>query len=592
MFEGKESDAIAWYGVVLRVGDGDVFIAKPAPKGRQRSQSSAHFEAAADLTLPDADALDLNSNDDALQLYLDRALGMAEGTTVVRAGRTTQPFQPNLGHAKHYLFLNQNTVANRNLLFWRQDEPFLPQHIKDTLPYFLGAIEEERIQLERDLRRAQKELRRAERRLRDAERLAGDVEAESQLLLAEAAEVGLFKGDPSEVEDADAVLRSLGPVTDVLSAPDEDQIDGLRRQARARREDAQNVQREIRDTEAFMARGEGFQSEAEEQARRLEAVDVFASRSSDSATCPVCTSTLATPTPDTEAMNASLQWLRQSLDGVAQEKPRVESQLAALRDRRDEIRDDIRRTEAQIRALLAEAAATRALASDRDRAIRVAARIEYYLEKNAQVAEDADLHRAIEDATRQVEELEAQLDPDAVEEDLASILSVLSARMTRIASDLQLGNAGAPHRLDVKNLTVVADTEEKAIPMHRMGSAHNWLGCHIIAFLALHEYFVRRSRPVPGFLVLDQPSQVYFPSKDEYEALDGATPVEDTNGDLVSVQRMFDVLFDAVARLAPQFQIIVLEHANLDDERYQNALVEPPWTGGRALVPTHWIDQG
>ena len=73
VFEGKESDAIAWYGVVLRVGDGDVFIAKPAPKGRQRSQSSAHFEAAADLTLPDADALDLNSNDDALQLYLDRA---------------------------------------------------------------------------------------------------------------------------------------------------------------------------------------------------------------------------------------------------------------------------------------------------------------------------------------------------------------------------------------------------------------------------------------------------------------------------------------------------------------------------------------
>lgn len=84
---------------------------------------------------------------------------------------------------------------------------------------------------------------------------------------------------------------------------------------------------------------------------------------------------------------------------------------------------------------------------------------------------------------------------------------------------------------------------------------------------------------------------MYFPSKAEYEALDGATVVGDTNGDLIAVQRLFNVLFDAVDRLTPRLQIIVLEHANLDDERYQNALVEPPWTSGRALIPTHWINQ-
>lgn len=590
VFEGPESDAVAWYGVVLRVGEGDVFIAKPAPRGRARSQSRAHFEASADLTLPDADDLSANSNDEAVRLYLDRALGMAEGETVVREGRTTTPFQPNLSHTKHYLFLNQNTVANRNLLFWRQDEQFVPQHIKDTIPYFLGAIEEERLQLERDLRQARKDLRRAERRLQMAQRLAGDVEAESQRLLTEAAEVGLFDGDPGDVADAAERLRSLRAIPDVPGETEEDRVDALRREVRARREEAREVQREIQDTEAFLARGEGFQAEAEEQARRLEAVDVFGSRGSDTRTCPVCTSELETPTPEAEAMEASLQRLRQSLDGVAQERPRVEAQLLALRDQRDAIYDEVRRQEAQIRALIDEAEAARRLVSDRERAIRVAARVEYYLEKNAEVEEGAELQRDVEEALERVGGLEAELDPDAVDDALASILSRISARMTQFAQDLDLGNAGAPHRLDVKHLTVVADTDDRAIPMNRMGSAHNWLGCHVITFLALHEYFVRRRRPVPGFLVLDQPSQVYFPSRDEYEALDGATSVTETNGDLVAVQRLFDVLFDACERLAPAFQILVLEHANLDDDRYQNALVEPPWTGGRALVPTEWFE--
>jgi Protein of unknown function (DUF3732) len=30
--------------------------------------------------------------------------------------------------------------------------------------------------------------------------------------------------------------------------------------------------------------------------------------------------------------------------------------------------------------------------------------------------------------------------------------------------------------------------------------------------LALHRYFRQNQRPVPGFLILDQPTQVYFPA--------------------------------------------------------------------------------
>ena len=126
--------------------------------------------------------------------------------------------------------------------------------------------------------------------------------------------------------------------------------------------------------------------------------------------------------------------------------------------------------------------------------------------------------------------------------------------------------------------------------MQRMGGGENHLGCHLTALLALHQHFIEARRPVPGFLILDQPSQVYFPSINQYASMTG-TP-EDTmqsDADIEAVKRMMELLFHVCEKLAPDFQILLLEHANLPDERYQKALAEEPWTEGRALVPMDWI---
>jgi hypothetical protein len=129
--------------------------------------------------------------------------------------------------------------------------------------------------------------------------------------------------------------------------------------------------------------------------------------------------------------------------------------------------------------------------------------------------------------------------------------------------------------------------------MQRMGGGKNWLGCHLIGLLALHQHFAQNHCPVPRVLVLDQPTQVYFPSTQQYKALSGTTEETlESDADLDAVRRMFALLFSVCVKLFPDFQIIVLEHANLPDARYQEALLEAPWTGaeGHALVPEGWID--
>jgi hypothetical protein len=123
-------------------------------------------------------------------------------------------------------------------------------------------------------------------------------------------------------------------------------------------------------------------------------------------------------------------------------------------------------------------------------------------------------------------------------------------------------------------------------PLNRLGSGENWIGYHLIAHLALHRHFRQDRRPVPGFLFLDQPTQVYFPPDLDPEFQGDVDQLEDD--DRQKVARMFALIFMAVTELAPDFQVIVMDHADLrSSEDFQDAVVER-WRGGNALIPEDW----
>jgi len=182
-----------------------------------------------------------------------------------------------------------------------------------------------------------------------------------------------------------------------------------------------------------------------------------------------------------------------------------------------------------------------------------------------------------------VADIEGRLDPDEERDQVASRLAVVGADMTEWAERLDLEHQ-ARVRLDLRRLTVVTDTASGPAPLFRIGSAENWVGYHLIAHLALHRYFVREGRPVPHFLMLDQPTQAYYPSDVEQEA--GVPSADD---DRQAVQRIYELMRDVSVDLAPSMQIIACDHANLPEEWFQQAIVEN-WRDGKKLVPESWLD--
>lgn len=594
VFEGVNRASVAWYAVILRVHDSDVLIAKPSPEGAASSQSRACYRVAPAIEPPPVGELTLNSDDDSVLSSLGGLVGFSQNLTLEKALRTTMPFEANLKHAKFFLFQEQGVVANRQLLFHRQSEAFVEQHIKDTLPYLLGAVREDRLQLVVSLREAKRDLTRARKALAEAESISADSSARSNSLLAEAESVGLIPAGAAVQTSGEALalLRRAGESASIAlaDAGATNRAPELQEELFQARRTARQIRDRIRQVKAFASEAEGFAREASAQAVRLRSLEAFGGRRTDNVHCPLCDSELKAPTPTIAEMAGALERMNSGLDRVEREKPRVNEHLEALESELEGTLAFVRDQEAALRGLQAESEAERRVRDARSLAARVSGRISLFLETVESLSDNGSLRSAVEEAQARVNRYEQQLAQDEVEEVLTSILNVVSARMSKSAEKLSLEHAGSPYRFDLKKLTVIADTRDRPIPMSRMGSGENWLGCHLITLTALHAHFLAQRRPVPNFLFLDQPSQVYFPSPEAYKALSG-TPeaMAAADADIAAVTRMFDFLFDFCEEQAPDFQVIITEHANLPGERFQAALVEPPWQGDLALVPYEWL---
>ena len=122
----------------------------------------------------------------------------------------------------------------------------------------------------------------------------------------------------------------------------------------------------------------------------------------------------------------------------------------------------------------------------------------------------------------------------------------------------------------------------------------NWVGYHVAGLLALHEHFISLSHnPVPRFLVIDQPSQVYFPEAwpSMEEAPSGQTEIHGSS-DIDGVRRIFSALSHFFDSVAAEFQIIVTEHAgSITWDGIPHVHLVGNWRQGHDdfLIPPAWL---
>ena len=590
--DGPIRSTVEWYALRLSLNGHQVFVARRAPKNGKHSSGEVYFATADEVSIPAKGDLTATTNIDAVEQLLSRAAGIVDNRHDPPPGTTRSPLVATIRHALYFCFQPQDEIISRKHLFYRQSEPFIPQAIQDVLPYFLGAIDDDYIVKKDKLRRLRRELKRLARQRAEAAQIRGEASARVAALLSEAQDLGMVRLDTTELSQPEAVqlLREIQR-TPVPSAPEYDPTADAslyERLVADREELTARYRRCIQDLRATreLARArQGYSSEGGQQVSRLASIGLFAGVEHDGVVCPLCTSEVH-DVPTTGALQQALTGLQGSIDRVGQDVPHLERLTAELEQQVDDLRDRLRTNNEKLIALQES---QRRLAEYRDHAVRwahIQGRISLYIE-TVPAPEEAstDLEDRAEQLAKQIARLEEELSDESVQERLDSALSLLSRYISDWGLFLDLEHSEHPMRFDLRKLTVVADTPSGPVPMERMGSGANWVGYHIAVHLALHKLFVSKGRPVPRFVFFDQPSQVYFPADRDVDGhLDGA------DEDRAAVVRMFELMRDVVAELAPGLQVIVTEHADPDEDWYQDAIVEK-WRGGDALIPFKWIEE-
>jgi Protein of unknown function (DUF3732) len=593
--EGVLTRTVAWYGLLVGTPEQTVFVGRPAPADGQATVSPAQLEIGGpDLDFPPHEELETNTNAEAVTEYLTRLCGIGEYENQPSAYSTRPPLRPTIRHASLLCFQRQNEIANPRQLFHRQDEEFMPQAIKDTLPYFLGAVDREAptlrsqlVALKRQRRLSERQLERARQiEVRGPERAAG--------LVAEAVDAGLIE-PPGEAEPAETALRAA---LEASTEPRVDQPEGTPEYARLA-ERSRQVAIELRmiaERSEILRRREGergeYRTELGEQAARLETLGLLPDEAGNEAShCPVCGSAVEEADATVAALAQSASETRAELEAELASAPGRRQALSELEERARALREELREVHAGLAAIAADRERINEFREAAMARAYVKGRIAQHLEQNEQVAQipQGQLTSQVELLTEQIEEIEARLDPENERDQVASRLNVIAEDMSAWAERLALEHTGGRARIDPARLSVVVDSADGLIPLERMGSASNWVGYHLIAHLGLHRWFNSHNRPVPRFLMLDQPTQAFYPPEADPDALTDVATRDLSDDDRRSVEAMFSLLRDFVTALAPGTQLIVMDHANLADDWFQDSIVEV-WRDGRKLVPTEWVD--
>ncbi|MCT6793171.1 DUF3732 domain-containing protein [Klebsiella pneumoniae subsp. pneumoniae] len=590
--EGIIRDRVAWFAVIYQFEGEQVLIAKPSPPGGGASCSMAMLRRGADLQIPSFKELMVNTDDDSIVELLSRLLGIPENRTEVALVHTRQSYDANVKHTFYYLFQKQGLVANKDQLFYRQNEQFQPQAIRDTLPILLGVSSYDRFELESKLRIAQRDLRISNKKLEKARDNIDTSQVQAIGLYSEAKAVGIV-GNTSEISNADGIIEVLKAALSWKpeTVPDDDgsRISHLEEELVRLRLARRDIQTRIDAARQFSKRAGGYENEAAEQIDRLASIKALP-KNPDSGEWqwPFSEQNLALESPVAIVLLNELESLDKELRIATAQRPKLEAYLAELGSEVDVISGDIKQKEAELSSAITANEVIAQMGTRNNAAARVVGRISLFLETLLPNEDLTVLETENRRLTNKVKQLEEKIGSDDSNERLTSILNNISAQVAQFIQKFEAEFRDYPARLNLPQLTIIFDRPERPVPMSRTGGGENHLAYHLSALLALHMFAAKNNRPIPHFLLIDQPTQVYFPSEQVYQDADGSVQRTEADADLNAVRRLFELLLKFTKEDVPGFQLIVTEHANLREQWFQDTLVEEPWTKPPALVPENW----
>lgn len=585
--EGIIRDSVSYFSITVTFNDGETaFIARENPniKGIQASTTVCLIRNNGEF-VPDLNSINPNINIDTLKEFLTRKIGISENLHIPDS-LTREPLKANFKHSRFYCYQPQYLVADPYQLFYNQNKEFIPQSIKDTLPYFLGAVNEDSLLLESEITQLKKNLNRLNREKRESEKIKTEGISQAFSLIQEAKEIGILEKNinPITQKEAYSYLEIVGKweYQPLEVKGDNSAIKDLVDQRAKLKVELSKITDNKKAAADYLKNSFGYTTEAKQQEIRLESINLYnESIDVNESICPLCDSHIDSPLPSIQTINESLKNIKTDLRFTKAESPRIQSYIDSIDAQYHELETELKKIEKSISALYIEDEKARTLRDLNIRRGKIIGRVSLFLESTSTEVETENIDVKIENLKLKISDLEKTVDSENEKEKLLSILNKINLQMSKWVDELDVEYENQPIRFDINKLTMYIDTDIKPIALPQIGSGANWVAYHLLIVFALHQHFIQANRPVPRFIIIDQPTQVYYPPEKTNDLVE-------VSSDEIAVTKMFNFMFKVVNALSPNLQVIITDHAYLkDNTEFENSVTEV-WREGLKLIPTDW----
>lgn len=579
---GPIRNKVQWVGIRLQLIEGQVFIARKLPVPSSRHSSTIYYDVQTKIEIPDHNELKGTINLSALRALLSKHIQITENIKE----STHKKLKADIRHSTNFVFQKQIELFDNRILFHRQSEYQIYSDIKDTLPYFLGAVDTEFVSKSSKLRELRRDLRNLNFRQVEIESIRKEGFSKAKDLLTEAQNLGLYNSDANiEIWD------------DYISALQEIQIKPINIEKEAQVRDTKfeklmdeqsilinninSIRRQINATKKFDSHRQDYSKEVKIHLDRLKSIDLFDEQTKNTSTCPVCNSSiLKNELPQFKDFEESIKKLGSQIRSVDEKSPQMQKALRILNERLEAEKQKLKVNYESLKIIKKSDEKLEKIHTYNNQRAYLKGRIDLYLESIIYPKDTIDLTNKIRIIKNEIQNIESELNSKTVENRLKPILDEINDDIRKWAKHLDLEYSDSPIYLDPSRVLLKFDTKDGTILFNDVGSAENGLGYHIVTNYAIHKWFVNKNRPLPRFLFIDQPSQPYFSS-------DMSINQGEEDTDRKTVKRIYKLTYDFIKQLNPNFQIIITDHAEFREKWFRDCL-RKTWRKDNKLVPESW----
>lgn len=486
--------------------------------------------------------------------------------------------RPTPRHFTSFMLQHQNLIANKHSLFYRFDEKEKREQTIDQFKIFAGFVDQDYFTKSQKLNELIAEQKKLEGEQNKETEYQNNIKKRLQELLTEYHAV---TGVPLIDVYAESLLKTPSKYLDVIQNATVKTDINSNEYTNAREKlikDKNQLVAQIREKENYRINITTSIRYAEEYKTIYDEVSTVNQANIHASLCPFCANENHGIIGEANQLEDAINWLNKELEktpylleSFKSDEKKANDEVVALKRQLNIVELEIIKLDETISKLKINQGLD-------EQGLKIKFKVESMLEEAI-----ASKNNSVSDKLSEKEKAISKLRTELLEkyndyESRRSAEAVINKRMKLIGDSFDFESSYKPINLkfSLESFDLYHETSEgKKVYLRSMGSGANWLYSHLSLFLSLQYYFCTLGGKclIPPILFIDQPSQVYFPSKidiqEEFDAkelkkLEGEE--EKADEDILAVTNMYNQLIKHCKTTMEETgimpQIIVTDHAD------------------------------